>query len=89
MAPDRPHRGETLLRVDWQPGSDLLEGTCHCGAVHLADGPAEVWDWLLAHPAGHEPTAAHPAGQRPTAGQTLTAAPMTVTHAAASNGAHR
>ncbi|HWN34342.1 MAG TPA: hypothetical protein VNP03_16450 [Pseudonocardia sp.] len=50
-----------LLRVVWLPGSDQLEGTCHCGAGYLADGPAEVWDWLLGHPVGH-----HPAPPRPT-----------------------
>lgn len=44
-----------LLRVVWVPGSDLLRGVCHCGATHVADGPIEVWDWLLAHPHGHEP----------------------------------
>ncbi|MFI6738610.1 hypothetical protein ACIBI9_37285 [Nonomuraea sp. NPDC050451] len=43
-----------LLRVVWLPGSDLLEGTCHCGAVHVAEGPVEVWQWLLGHPTGHD-----------------------------------
>lgn len=57
MPPEHPR---ALLRVDWQPGSDHLQGTCHCGAVHLADGPAEVWDWLLAHPEGHTAAAAPP-----------------------------
>ncbi|MEV4581250.1 hypothetical protein AB0K16_49255 [Nonomuraea jabiensis] len=42
-----------LLRVVWLPGSDLLQGTCHCGAVHVAEGPVEVWEWLLGHPTGH------------------------------------
>ncbi|MFI7634900.1 hypothetical protein [Nonomuraea sp. NPDC049400] len=45
--------GREVLRVTWLPGSDLLLGTCHCGATHVAEGPAEVWEWLLAHPAGH------------------------------------
>jgi hypothetical protein len=52
--------------VDWLPGSDRLRGTCHCGAVHLADGPAEVWDWLLAHPVGHAATAVPPGAPSPT-----------------------
>jgi hypothetical protein len=42
-----------VLRVDWVPGSDRLRGTCHCGAAHVADGPVEMWEWLLAHPVGH------------------------------------
>ncbi|MEU6788020.1 hypothetical protein ABZ912_53265 [Nonomuraea angiospora] len=45
-----------LLRVVWLPGSDLLQGTCHCGAAYVADGPVEVWEWLLGHPTGHNPT---------------------------------
>ncbi|MET7328300.1 hypothetical protein [Nonomuraea sp. NPDC005650] len=45
--------GRGLLRVVWLPGSDLLQGTCHCGAAHVADGPVEVWEWLLGHPTGH------------------------------------
>ncbi|MEQ4717410.1 hypothetical protein [Nonomuraea sp. B19D2] len=45
--------GREVLRVIWLPGSDLLLGTCHCGATHVAEGPAEVWEWLLAHPVGH------------------------------------
>jgi hypothetical protein len=39
-----------LLQVVWSPGSDHLTGVCHCGAEYRADGPAEVWQWLLAHP---------------------------------------
>lgn len=42
------------LRVVWVPGSDQLRGVCHCGAEFVADGPVEVWEWLLAHPAGHD-----------------------------------
>lgn len=37
------------LRVVWVPGSDLLRGICHCGATRVAEGPVEVWEWLLAH----------------------------------------
>ncbi|MGW2492153.1 hypothetical protein ACWCV9_33755 [Streptomyces sp. NPDC001606] len=43
----------TVNRIDWQPGTDLLHGTCHCGAQHTADDPVELWSWLLAHPEGH------------------------------------
>ena len=42
-----------MLRVVWLPGSDQLLGRCHCGAEHVAEGPVEVWEWLLAHPTGH------------------------------------
>jgi hypothetical protein len=55
LKPTRMLTGPGVLRVVWLPGSDQLQGTCHCGAVHVADGPVEVWDWLLAHPVGHEP----------------------------------
>jgi hypothetical protein len=41
---------DALLRVVWSPGSDHLTGVCHCGAEYRADGPIEVWQWLLAHP---------------------------------------
>ncbi len=42
-------RGPTL-RIDWRPGTDLLRGTCHCGAVGEAEDPVLMWEWLLAHP---------------------------------------
>jgi hypothetical protein len=44
-----------IYRVDWLPGTDLLHGTCHCGAEHTAQDPIEMWEWMLAHPEGHEP----------------------------------
>lgn len=53
VRPTRMLSGASVVRVVWLPGSDRLEGTCHCGATTVADGPVEVWDWLLAHPAGH------------------------------------
>jgi hypothetical protein len=37
-------------RITWLPGTDLLVGTCHCGAVAEADDPVRMWAWLLAHP---------------------------------------
>ncbi|WP_188195231.1 hypothetical protein [Nonomuraea sp. SYSU D8015] len=55
MEPTRMLAGREVLRVVWLPGSDLLLGTCHCGATHVAEGPIEVWEWLLAHPIGHTP----------------------------------
>jgi hypothetical protein len=48
-------RGRPTLRVDWLPGSDRLQGRCHCGAETTGDDPVRMWEWLLAHPD-------HPAG---------------------------
>ncbi|MGH3416938.1 MAG: hypothetical protein ACRDSS_10755, partial [Actinocrinis sp.] len=42
-----------INRIDWEPGSDLLRGTCHCGARRTCEDPIEMWNWLLAHPEGH------------------------------------
>ncbi|GAA5213580.1 hypothetical protein [Streptomyces thinghirensis] len=39
--------------IDWLPGTDVLHGTCHCGAEHTAEDPVTMWDWMLAHPQGH------------------------------------
>ncbi|MFC9358212.1 hypothetical protein ACFTZB_16760 [Rhodococcus sp. NPDC057014] len=49
-------RGTHVMRIVWLPGSDLLEGECHCGARHVAEEPAALWEWLLACPDGHHPT---------------------------------
>ncbi len=54
VEPTRMLTGPTVLRVVWLPGSDLLRGTCHCGAAYIAEGPVEVWEWLLGHPVGHD-----------------------------------
>lgn len=43
-----------VLQIRWQPGSDTLLGTCHCGARHTSEDPVEAWAWLLAHPDGHD-----------------------------------
>ncbi|MEU9478264.1 hypothetical protein [Streptomyces sp. NPDC048191] len=48
-----PGTGE-VYRVDWLPGTDVLRGTCHCGAEHTAGDPVSMWEWMLAHPAGHD-----------------------------------
>lgn len=56
-----------VVRVVWVPGSDRLRGVCHCGAEHVAEGPVQVWEWLLAHPVGHGggvPAAPEPVGAR-------------------------
>jgi hypothetical protein len=52
-----------IYRVDWLPGTDVLRGTCHCGAEHTAQDPVAMWEWMLAHPEGHEPRAAAGQGQ--------------------------
>lgn len=45
--------GDRVYRVHWVPGTDILHGTCHCGAERLADEPVALWEWLLGHPQGH------------------------------------
>lgn len=50
--PTAPTSG-LINRIDWEPGSDLLRGTCHCGARRSFDDPVEMWNWLLSHPRGH------------------------------------
>lgn len=57
--------GPRVLRVVWVPGTDRLLGTCHCSARHIAGDPISMWEWLLAHPDGHDLTtepAAEPTG---------------------------
>ncbi|MGC5566272.1 hypothetical protein ACPYPG_25940 [Streptomyces sp. FR-108] len=51
-----------VYRIDWLPGTDVLHGTCHCGAEHTAEDPVAMWEWMLGHPEGHTP-------QRETQGQ--------------------
>ncbi|WP_067467881.1 hypothetical protein [Actinomadura macra] len=59
--------GGAVLRVVWVPGGDLLRGTCHCGAARVADGPVEIWAWLLGHPVGHHTASRPPAPTGPEA----------------------
>ena len=51
-------------RIVWLPGTDDLLGQCHCGAEQIAQDPLQAWDWLLAHPEGHERVAAAPPSHR-------------------------
>jgi hypothetical protein len=44
----------TVYRIRWMPGTDELLGDCFCGAVHRCDNPIDMWEWLLAHPFGHD-----------------------------------
>ncbi|MFE1934136.1 hypothetical protein ACFW95_27945 [Streptomyces sp. NPDC059474] len=57
-----------VYRIDWLPGTDVLHGVCHCGAERTAEDPVELWQWMLAHPTGHQP-AGHPTGHHPTGHQ--------------------
>ncbi|MFI0089877.1 hypothetical protein [Streptomyces bobili] len=58
-----------VYRIAWLPGTDVLHGTCHCGAAHAAQDPVEMWEWMLGHPEGHRPPspAGHPASTGNTA----------------------
>lgn len=46
--------GDRVYRIHWVLGTDRLRAVCHCSAEHEFDDPAELWEWLLAHPAGHD-----------------------------------
>ena len=46
--------GDRVYRVHWRLGTDRLAGVCHCGAERESDDPIELWEWLLAHPDGHQ-----------------------------------
>ncbi|WP_225848647.1 hypothetical protein [Streptomyces sp. HPF1205] len=50
MSAGRPSSTPAVLRVRWLPGTDVLLGTCHCGAEHECQDPVEMWDWMHAHP---------------------------------------
>jgi ferredoxin-NADP reductase len=45
--------GNTVHRIHWKLGTDVLIGVCHCGAEHESEDPIELWEWLLGHPVGH------------------------------------
>ncbi len=47
-----------VFRVEWVPGTDQLLGRCFCSAELLGTEPGLLWDWLLGHPAGHDPAPA-------------------------------
>ncbi len=62
--------GDTVHRIHWVLNTDRLLGVCHCGAEHESEDPVELWDWLLAHPDGHErpPAGGSPRPERQLAG---------------------
>ena len=51
----RPRLPGGVYRIHWVLGSDRLLAVCHCSAEREFDGPVELWDWLHAHPVGHDP----------------------------------
>ncbi|MGW3633999.1 hypothetical protein ACWD7F_28280 [Streptomyces sp. NPDC005122] len=55
MTPAPRFAPREVYRVDWLPGTDVLRGTCHCGAGHTAQDPVGMWERMLAHPEGHTP----------------------------------
>ncbi|HET6500394.1 MAG TPA: hypothetical protein VFG87_06480 [Amycolatopsis sp.] len=58
--------GETIYRIHWKLGTDLLVGVCHCGAEQESDDPVLLWEWLLDHPGGHSRAAVPvPPSKRP------------------------
>ena len=54
-----------IYRIDWLPGTDVLHGTCHCGAEQTAQDPIAMWEWMLGHPEGHAPQGHAPQGNTP------------------------
>ena len=60
--------GPRVYRIHWVLGTDQLRAVCHCGAERMFEEPVELWEWLLAHPDGHDPPDPppwpHPAGPR-------------------------
>jgi len=53
--------GKRVYRVHWMLGADRLLAVCHCSAEREFEDPIELWEWLLAHPVGHDGTPADPA----------------------------
>ncbi|HEY0803768.1 MAG TPA: hypothetical protein VGD84_01840 [Pseudonocardiaceae bacterium] len=53
--------GDRVYRIHWLLGTDRLRAVCHCTAEREFEDPVEVWEWLLAHPAGHHQSAPEPA----------------------------
>ncbi|WP_034271397.1 hypothetical protein [Haloechinothrix halophila] len=52
--------GDRVYRIHWVLGTDRLRAVCHCSAVREFDDPVELWEWLLAHPDGHDQQIAAP-----------------------------
>ncbi len=52
--------GRRVYRIHWVLGTDRLRAVCHCTAEREFEDPVSMWEWLLAHPAGHEPARSAP-----------------------------
>ncbi|WP_460960168.1 hypothetical protein [Parasphingorhabdus pacifica] len=50
--------GGRVYRIHWVLGTDRLRAVCHCSAECEFDDPVQLWEWLLAHPVGHDTTGA-------------------------------
>jgi hypothetical protein len=46
--------GDRVHRIHWRPGTDRLRAVCHCSAERKFEDPVGLWEWLLAHPEGHD-----------------------------------
>ncbi len=46
--------GPRVYRIHWVLGTDQLRAVRHCGAERIFEEPVELWEWLLAHPDGHD-----------------------------------
>ncbi len=46
--------GDRVYRIHWVLGTDRLRAVCHCSAEREFDDPVALWEWLLAHPEGHD-----------------------------------
>lgn len=53
-APPALH-GERVYRIHWVLLTDRLRAVCYCDAERIFEEPIELWEWLLAHPDGHDP----------------------------------
>lgn len=47
-------RGNRVYRIHWVLDTDRLLAVCFCGAERIFEDPIELWEWLLAHPDGHD-----------------------------------
>ncbi len=57
--------GDRVFRIHWVLGTDRLRAVCHCSAEREFDDPVELWEWLLAHPDGHDQQVATPVSPAP------------------------
>lgn len=52
--------GDRVYRIHWVLGTDRLRAVCHCSAEREFEDPVELWEWLHAHPSGHDPRQSGP-----------------------------